>query len=189
VSDSGGGRLCGRCNEPLPQRGTSPLCRRCQAAARRADVNDALKFAAEAHAMRKGNQNTNKDYAKHKAARVAYYTTLAEHGLPLRMPPPAENDRGGKRTMAEHSPGEWRAGGQGATFFVESPERVAAIAKVFAQKSAEETGANARLIAAAPELLDACLLALRVCESNGYGRDLLQPKLREVLSKVEGVTP
>ena len=54
----------------------------------------------------------------------------------------------------------------------------------------KEARANARLIAAAPELLEQCKLfekVLRACIMAGdSGADLERDKLREVLAKVEG---
>ena len=54
----------------------------------------------------------------------------------------------------------------------------------------EEARANARLIAAAPELLEQCKLFEKVLthliNSGDSGADLERDKLREVLAKVEG---
>lgn len=57
-------------------------------------------------------------------------------------------------------------------------------------KAVEITKANARLIAAAPEMLEQCKLfekVLRACIMAGdSGAELELEKLREVLAKVEG---
>ena len=57
-------------------------------------------------------------------------------------------------------------------------------------ETAEEKKANARLIAAAPELLEQCKLFEKVLthliNSGDSGADLERDKLREVLAKVEG---
>ncbi len=54
----------------------------------------------------------------------------------------------------------------------------------------KETHANARLIAAAPELLEQCKLFEKVLthliNSGDSGADLERDKLREVLAKVDG---
>ena len=58
------------------------------------------------------------------------------------------------------------------------------------KKGRAEDEANARLIAAAPELLDQCKLFEKVLthliNSGDSGADLERDKLREVLAKVEG---
>ena len=60
--------------------------------------------------------------------------------------------------MTEHTPGPWQdAGG----WFVTAPERQLVVAEVYAVgRPDEEVDANTRLIAAAPDLLAACELAL-----------------------------
>lgn len=46
----------------------------------------------------------------------------------------------------------------------------------------EESAANARLIAACPDLLEACRDALALCEGNGYSATV-QHNLREAIRK------
>lgn len=50
----------------------------------------------------------------------------------------------------------------------------------------EEADANACLIAAAPELLEACKTALECLENNGFGKDYVQDCLRIAINKTEG---
>lgn len=58
------------------------------------------------------------------------------------------------------------------------------------ERKEKEARANARLIAAAPELLEQCKLFEKVLthliNSGDSGADLERDKLREVLAKVEG---
>ena len=67
---------------------------------------------------------------------------------------------------AKHTPGPWRVGDAANTIFGpptqgELPERIAGLAQ------GESRKANARLIAAAPDLLEACRLMVRMGEWTG----------------------
>ena len=64
-------------------------------------------------------------------------------------------------STAKHTPGKWEVGDQGDDLTIYPPDSHAGfIAKVSSRKSTEEAGANARLIAAAPDLLAACKAAM-----------------------------
>ena len=47
-------------------------------------------------------------------------------------------------------------------------------------------GANARLIAAAPDLYEACQAALECLENNGFGKAYVEDILRAAIKKAEG---
>ena len=76
--------------------------------------------------------------------------------------------------MSAHTPGPWHVDLGG---FVYSPRTKVADAG-FARTEPERT-ANAYLIAAAPELLDACLLARHICEDG----NALQQQIDAALAK------
>jgi len=82
-----------------------------------------------------------------------------------------------------HTPGPWRVGDNGATVFgpKTNPRTIVTLSKV--AMILNETRSNARLIAAAPELLDACKLALGAFEHN-WAIDWGQ--LSRVIKKAEG---
>ena len=91
-----------------------------------------------------------------------------------------------KEKHATHTPGPWKVSSHQTQIHSERYGIVAALQR-FTEKST--THANARLIAAAPELLEQCKLFEKVLnelvvmgEADIEERD----KLREVLAKVEG---
>lgn len=91
-------------------------------------------------------------------------------------------------TKAKHTQGPWRIGDAGTTVFGPpngnpSPLRIADIAKT------PEYRANARLIAAAPELLEALRAALAyndsVASPDGTGQFSWGPQARAALAKAQ----
>jgi len=97
-----------------------------------------------------------------------------------------------KEKHATHTPGPWQiedctpGESTGLRFKVGTKDSV--IART--TDGWKEARANARLIAAAPELLEQCKLFEKVLthliNSGDSGADLERDKLREVLAKVEG---
>jgi hypothetical protein len=82
---------------------------------------------------------------------------------------------------AKHTPGPWTLTADGAGWYIEcSPERGHSVAYIRAEigeedpdTSDDEKEANARLIAAAPELLDALIALLGVAPSKAPGAGLI----------------
>ncbi len=97
-----------------------------------------------------------------------------------------------KEKRATFTPGPWMIQDAGPGTIRGLRFRVITDEKVIAKTSdgLEEARANARLIAAAPELLAQCKLFEKVLthliNSGDSGADLERDKLREVLAKVEG---
>jgi len=93
---------------------------------------------------------------------------------------------------ATFTPGPWEIQDAGPGTIRGLRFRVVTDEKIIAKTSdgLEEARANARLIAAAPELLEQCKLFEKVLthliNSGDSGADLERDKLREVLAKVEG---
>ena len=92
-----------------------------------------------------------------------------------------------KEKHATFTPGPWQAHGTKVSTW-ETQEQI----EFHGDEVIAETGfeANARLIAAAPELLEQCKLFEKcltyLINSGDSGADLERDKLREVLAKVEG---
>jgi hypothetical protein len=82
---------------------------------------------------------------------------------------------------AKHTPGPWTLTADGAGWYIEcSPERGHSVAYIRAEigeedpdTSDDEKEANARLIAAAPELLEALIALLGVAPSKAPGAGLI----------------
>ena len=97
-----------------------------------------------------------------------------------------------KEKRATFTPGPWMIQDAGPGTIRGLRFRVITDEKVIAKTSdgLEEARANARLIAAAPELLEQCKLFEKVLthliNSGDSGADLERDKLREILAKVEG---
>ena len=92
---------------------------------------------------------------------------------------------------ATFTPGPWVAMGKAVYTESDNPTReILWGGHNTRSASDEEKKANARLIAAAPELLEQCKLFEKVLthliNSGDSGADLERDKLREVLAKVEG---
>jgi len=91
--------------------------------------------------------------------------------------------------VSEHTPGPWIEVGR----YIETDRHI--ICEMFSAASREERDANQRLIAAAPELLEALkALMHEVDESgNGYAKDFGWPvavgKARAAIAKAEEVKP
>jgi len=97
--------------------------------------------------------------------------------------------------MAKHTEGPWRVGDAGCAVFgpktdAPSPKTIACLSKV--ASAPEETRANARLIAAAPELLDALKAMLAGAQeaawTEGWGDDVPEEVLaaRKAVARAEG---
>lgn len=90
----------------------------------------------------------------------------------------------------KHTPGPWTLGRSGYNdnlqyrYVIQSPTRLVANAFGVADEPAEEAEANARLIAAAPELLAACLACLA---REDIADDELGDVLRDAVGRA-GVT-
>ena len=97
-----------------------------------------------------------------------------------------------KEKRATFTPGPWMIQDAGPGTIRGLRFRVITDEKVIAKTSdgLEEARANARLIAAAPELLEQCKLfekcLTHLINSGDSGADLDRDKLREILAKVEG---
>ena len=97
-----------------------------------------------------------------------------------------------KEKHATHTPGPWQIDdctpGESTGLRFEVGTKDSVIART--TDGWKEAHANARLIAAAPELLEQCKLFEKVLthliNSGDSGADLERDKLREVLAKVEG---
>lgn len=93
--------------------------------------------------------------------------------------------------MSAHTPGPWRIGGtEKRVIFADNGDVVARIACYGEQSETPEAEkANARLIAAAPELLGALRSCVMVMERDLSGLQLIQPELKEAraaIAKAEG---
>ncbi len=96
--------------------------------------------------------------------------------------------------MSKHRPGPWHVskylGEPSGTLQVvhaSGDVQVADCRETWGYRlSVEEAQANARLIAAAPDLLEACKAALAVREKNGMGEVGVSAQLRAVIAKAEG---
>ena len=96
-----------------------------------------------------------------------------------------------KEKHATFTPGPWVAMGKAVDTESDNPTReILWGGHNTRSASGEEKKANARLIAAAPELLEQCRefekCLTHLINSGDSGADLERDKLREVLAKVEG---
>ena len=98
----------------------------------------------------------------------------------------------------KYTPGPWEAMGTWVRSPMHQPEglprgvQIAECRDGYFLPFTEEAKANARLIAAAPELLEALVEALAFCEANTYGGDdtaALIVKARAAIAKAAGSTP
>ena len=93
--------------------------------------------------------------------------------------------------MSTHTPGPWTANGADVAkpYYINGPD-----GEVIVNGSNEEYGvigrANARLIAAAPELLEACMTADSILQVPGHGReyDEIRNMLKDAIAKATGET-
>jgi len=88
---------------------------------------------------------------------------------------PAYQGGKGKCDM-EHTKGEWIATRGSHSYPLEITTETKTIAQVEARKTIIETDANARLIAAAPDLLAACEYALPLIIGERLKNDIFPPK-------------
>jgi len=85
----------------------------------------------------------------------------------------------------EHTPGPWgTSGGKGV--YAESGREIIFCAHNTRSGSTEEKEANARLIAAAPELLAACQRLLALASEGVRAGDSAQGQAREAITKAIG---
>ena len=88
-----------------------------------------------------------------------------------------------KEKHATHTPGPWHDSGNPEYEIYKGNNPIASVIPSFTA----EDEANARLIAAAPEMFEVLSELLDTLEmSKGYGFDEEYEKLRKVLAKVEG---
>ena len=86
----------------------------------------------------------------------------------------------------KHTPGPWDAfkrGSQGVSNYTSIEKDRREFARVYHGDRFIDSEANARLIAAAPDLLEALRNALDVLGMNEYERESCRRRIREVLAK------
>ena len=91
--------------------------------------------------------------------------------------------------MTKHTPGPWAADGSGAIFVDKKqgePIQTCGEYAVRYGEGTEEALANAYLIAAAPDLLEACRAALEKCPFP-VGAALAKEQLQKAIAKAEGI--
>ena len=81
-----------------------------------------------------------------------------------------------KDTEAGHTPGPWEARNQDAFLYIFGADGNN-IARIYGHGKTVPRDANARLIAAAPELLEACKAALELATANLYAGNAQVEKL------------
>ena len=92
-----------------------------------------------------------------------------------------------KEKRATHTPGPWVAMGKAVYTESDNPTReILWGGHNTRSASDEEKKANARLIAAAPELLAQCKFLERMLVTTGHHSSNRLAKVREILAKVEG---
>jgi hypothetical protein len=90
--------------------------------------------------------------------------------------------------MTAHTPGPWRVGDAGHTIFgAPDPDRAAPAQVATLCRTVYSARANARLIAAAPEMLE----ALRFVQEHGavYPEGEAGQRIRAAIAKAEGRAP
>ena len=88
--------------------------------------------------------------------------------------------------MSEHTSKQWHVGGVGDLFIKDERERVVAAAYI-ANFAVNEGQANARLIAAAPELLDICIRFIDVLAGKGMAGVIDTDELERVMDDSYGI--
>lgn len=83
--------------------------------------------------------------------------------------------------MSKHTPGPWVDGG----YDVEASDRTL-VCSMSGWRGPQATKANARLIAAAPELLEALKLADAALSGANMNMNVVQRKVSEAIAKAEG---
>ena len=71
-------------------------------------------------------------------------------------------------TETKHSPGKWTTLNQDGDIYIEAESRCAVVARIFAGVGNAEDEANAKLIAAAPDLLEALRAMLKEFEQPDW---------------------
>lgn len=96
-------------------------------------------------------------------------------------------------SAAKHTPGPWDVNasrnGYTSEVAIEGPIReqeTAPVCWIGANRISSENEANARLIAAAPELLAACRAALEFIQAQRMGSGNAEPLLLAAIKKAEG---
>lgn len=90
--------------------------------------------------------------------------------------------------MGKHTPGEWKVWGGGINVRTKKGHIfIAACGSNDSQRSIEEYQANARLISAAPDLLEACKKAYQYIGNIADGKaTIIFTKLQQAIAKAEG---
>ena len=85
--------------------------------------------------------------------------------------------------MTEHTPGPWRVN---PLVYMRVNAANSNVARISREHGDIEGEANARLIAAAPDLLAACEVALDAMLAHDFGTLSLCPQLRAAIAKARG---
>jgi hypothetical protein len=94
-----------------------------------------------------------------------------------------KDKQAGERT--QHTPGPWMASVNSIIVFARGQDRICTLNSNETLFPKSEREANARLIAAAPELLEACKVALNYCSQLPEG-SALELRLSDAIAKAEG---
>lgn len=107
----------------------------------------------------------------------------------------ATSPEAASEAITQHTLGPWKCTMKGSRVFIDSKAKLSIACLDRTQKISPETEANARLIAAAPELLDACIRAhdftwVDGCSAQSLMRGIreMQSDLRAAIAKAKGAT-
>ena len=91
--------------------------------------------------------------------------------------------------MSKHTPGTWKAQKNHGDLWIRATDRYEEsllIANVYETFEEGQKEANARLIAAAPEMLEVLREAISAYSLTNYPKDHWSNKVRRLLAKIEG---